>query len=142
MSWPRRHRTVDDTEESVRQARARFLERSDLLLLLFLKGSGALVGGSGLHRIDWSISNFGIDHCLRAGFTGRGLITEAVKGISDFAICNLGARRVEIRCDSLNGPSIRFAERAGFYLEGELRNHEVGADGNLRNTLVYSMLPG
>ncbi len=68
-------------------------------------------------------------------------MTEAVRGISDFAIGALGTRRVEIRCGSLNVPSIGVAERAGYRLEGELRSHEVGADGSLRSILVYAMLP-
>jgi RimJ/RimL family protein N-acetyltransferase len=48
---------------------------------------------------------------------------------------------VEIRCDSLNRRSARVAERAGFRLEGELRNAELGADGEPRNILVFSMIP-
>jgi len=64
-----------------------------------------------------------------------------VRGISDFAFDVLGARRLEIRCDSRNLPSARVAERAGFRLEGELRNNEVDPNGAARNTLVYAMLP-
>lgn len=48
---------------------------------------------------------------------------------------------MEVRCDSLNRPSARVAERAGFRLEGELRNAEVGVDGDPRNTLVFSLIP-
>jgi RimJ/RimL family protein N-acetyltransferase len=33
------------------------------------------------------------------------------------------------------------AERAGFRLEGELRNAEVSVDGEPRDMLVYAMLP-
>ena len=93
------------------------------MLLLFLKGTGTLVGSSGLHRIDWEVPKFEIGYWCRTGFTGRGYVTEAVRGISAFAFDVLGARRVEIRCDSRNLPSARGAERAGFRLEGELRNN-------------------
>ena len=48
MGWPEQHKTIEDSEEKVRQSKVRFLERSDLLLLLFLKGTNTLVGGSGL----------------------------------------------------------------------------------------------
>ena len=141
MPWPREHRTIEDSEAIVRRARARFLERTDLMLLLFLKGTRTLVGSSGLHRIDWAVPKFEIGYWCRTGFTGRGYITEAVRGISEFAFERLGARRVEIRCDSRNLPSARVAERAGFRLEGELRNNEVDARGAPRNTLVYAMIP-
>lgn len=141
MPWPKEHRTVEDSEASVRRARARFLERTDLMLSLFLKGKGTLVGSSGLHRIDWAVPKFEIGYWCRTRFTGQGYVTEAVRGISDFAFDILGARRVEIRCDSRNLPSVRVAERACFRLEGELRNNEVDPRGDPRNTLVYAMVP-
>lgn len=141
MPWPKEHRSVEDSEASVRRARARFLERADLRLLLFLKGTQTLVGGSGLHRIDWTVPKFEIGYWCRTRFTGQGYVTEAVRGISDFAFDVLDARRVEIRCDSRNLSSARVAERAGFRLEGELRNNELDTGGVPRNTLVYAMIP-
>lgn len=111
------------------------------MLLLLLKGTGTLVGSSGLHRIDWEVPKFEIGYWCRTSFTGQGYATEAVRGISAFALETLGARRVEIRCDSRNLPSARVAERAGFRLEGELRNNELDTGGTLRNTLVYAMIP-
>jgi RimJ/RimL family protein N-acetyltransferase len=141
MPWARNELTVDVEEENMRRARAAFLERSDLMLLLFLKGTNTLVGGSGLHRIDWSVPRFEIGYWCRTRLSGQGYATEAVRGIASFAVDTLGARRVEIRCDSLNRRSARVAERAGFRLEGELRNAELGADGEPRNILVFSMIP-
>ena len=64
-----------------------------------------------------------------------------MRGISTFAFDTLDNRRLEIRCDSRNLPSARIAERARFRLEDELRNNELDTSGNLRNTLVYAMLP-
>jgi len=141
MDWPEQYKTVEDSEEKTRRNRIRFLERSDLLLLLFLKGTNTLVGGSGLHRMDWSVPRFEIGYWCRTRFVGSGYITEAVRGITTFAFERLGARRVEIRCDTLNRRSVTVAERAGYRLEGELRNAEVGAEGEPRNVLVFSMIP-
>lgn len=141
MSWAREKPTVEESEESARRARARFLEREDLMLLLFLKGTDTIVGSSGLHRIDWEVPKFEIGYWCRTPFVGRGYITEAVRGIAAFAFEELEAKRVEIRCDSRNHRSVRVAERAGFRLEGELRNAERATDGTLRNTLVFSLVP-
>jgi RimJ/RimL family protein N-acetyltransferase len=141
MPWPKEHRTVEDSEASVRRARVRFVGREDLILLLLLKGTRTLVGSSGLHRIDWDVPRFEIGYWCRTRFAGRGYVTEAVRGISAFAFEALGARRLEIRCDSRNLPSAKVAERAGFRLEGELRNNELDTSGHLRDTLVYAMIP-
>ena len=141
MPWPREHGTVEDSESSARVARARFLERTELRMHFYPKGSGTLVGSSGLHRIDWEVPKFEIGYWCRTRFSGQGYNTEAVRAISALAFDTLGARRVEIRCDPSNGPSARVARRAGFRLEGELRNEALGTDGVLRNTLVYAAIP-
>lgn len=141
MPWVENHKTIEDSEESARRGWTEFVERSDLRMHLFLKNTGTLVGSSGLHRMDWSVPKFEIGYWRRTRFAGQGYITEAVRGISDFAFDALDANRVEIRSDSLNHRSAKVAERAGFRLEGELRNAEAGSDGSLRNTLVFSMIP-
>ncbi len=140
MPWTKEHGTVDDSEAGARRARVRFLERTELRMHLFLRETGTLIGSSGLHRIDWSVPKFEIGYWCRTPFAGRGYTTEAVRGISAFAFDTLDAKRVEIRCDPLNRPSARVAERAGFRLEGELRNDAVGTDGTPRNTLVFAMI--
>src|SRR5829696_8736347 len=139
MAWPKEHRTVDDSKASARRARAAFQARSELRLHLYLKGADTLVGIAGLQDIDWDVPKFEIGYWCRTRFTGYGYTTEAVRGITAFAFEALGARRVEIRCDSRNRPSARVAERAGFRLEGELRNNEVGTDGVSRDTLIYAL---
>lgn len=141
MPWVHNHRTPDDSEESARRGRVEFLERKDLRMHLFLKGTDTLIGSSGLQRIDWEIPRFEIGYWLRSSFAGRGYMTEAVQGITAFAFDELEANRVEIKCDSTNEKSVRVAERCGFHLEGELRNNEKSPGGGLRNTLVFSMLP-
>ena len=140
LPWADHVPTVEEDEELVRKGRARFLTREDLWLLLFLRGTHTLVGGSGLHRIDWDVPRFEIGYWARKRFAGQGYITEAVRGITSFAFETLGARRVEIHCDARNERSRRVAERAGYELEATLRNHAVAVDGELRDTLIYVRL--
>ncbi len=140
LPWAKEIPTVEEEEIAVRKGHARFLTREDLWLLLFLKGTHTLVGGSGLHRIDWNVPCFEIGYFARSRFAGQGYITEAVRGITRFAFKTLGARRVEIRCDARNEPSRRVAERAGFELEATLRNYAVAVNGDLHDTLIYVRL--
>jgi RimJ/RimL family protein N-acetyltransferase len=138
MPWADHVPTVEEEEELVRAGRVRFLQRTDLWLLLFLKGTHTLVGGSGLHRMDWDVPRFEIGYWVRKQFAGQGYITEAVIGVSHFAFEVLGAHRVEIHCDSNNERSRRVAERAGFELEASLKNHGRTPGGQLRDTLIYA----
>lgn len=142
LHWAQQEPTPEESEVEVRQARVRFLERTDLQMLLFDRENGGLVGGSGLHRIEWEVPKFEIGYWCRSRFEGRGYVTEAVRGISGFAARHLGARRLEIRCDSRNLRSARVAERAGFELEARLRDASVTPGGGIGELLIYARFPG
>jgi RimJ/RimL family protein N-acetyltransferase len=47
---------------------------------------------------------------------------------------------VEFRTHFFNRPSRRAIERLGAKLDGILRNHQIGYDGTLRDTAVYSII--
>lgn len=106
------------------------------------KSTSQLVGSSGLHRINWDVRAFEIGYWIRTSRAGQGLMTEAVNGITRFAIDHLDANRIEIRCSSLNLSSSRLAERAGFTLEGVLRCARKDKLGNLSHTRIYSKARG
>ena len=130
---------VEQYEVRVREGRAKYLLREDLWLLLFLKGTETLVGCSGLHRMNWDVPRFEIGYWVRTSYAGKGYISEAVVGIADFAFEELGARRVEIRCDALNERSAAVARRAGFVHEATLCNEDRHhLTGRLRDTLVFA----
>lgn len=142
MPWARADETVDDLESFLRQMAARFLLREDLPLMLWRKSDGIYVGGSGLHRMDWSVPCFEIGYWVRVSLQGQGYITEAVNGITQFAFNELSAERLEIRCDARNTRSASVAQRTGYTLEGTLRHDTRDPLGNLRNTMIFSKLRG
>lgn len=102
LPWAVGEQKLAKVEENVRRGYARFLTREDLWLMLFLRGTNTVVGGSGLHRIDWAVPKFEIGYWVRTRFAGQGYIKEAVTAVSHFAFETLGAKRVEIRCDANN----------------------------------------
>ena len=142
MPWAKTIPTAEESEIVIRRARLRYLERSDLMLLLIHKETGQIIGSSGLHRIDWESRKFEIGYWVRTSFSGNGYITEAAEAITNFAIHELKANRVEIRCDSRNLRSARVAERLGFTLEGVLRNEKCAVDGSLRDTMLFAKVRG
>ncbi len=140
MPWAKTLPTVDDTELHGRRAYARFLAREDLTYRAWLKDSQTFVVGSGLHRIDWEVPKFEIGYWVRSTLSGRGYVQETVQALTRLAFEQLRAQRIEIRCDDRNLKSSRVAERAGFQLEGILRNDSVAVDGSLRSTRVYAKI--
>jgi RimJ/RimL family protein N-acetyltransferase len=140
MPWAQTIPEVEETEEFLRHRAVRWILREDLGMLLFRKSDGLYVGGSGLHRIDWSVPAFEIGYWVRASLEGQGYIIEAVKGITNFGFDLLGAERIEIRCDTRNGRSASVAQRTGYTLEGTLRHNAWANDGTIRDTHVFSMI--
>ena len=142
MPWAQEVPTIEESEIVSREGHVRFIEHSDLMLYLFHKETGQFVGGSGLHRIDWQARKFEIGYWVRTSCGGQGYITEAVASITQFAIQQLQANRIEIRCDSRNTRSIRVAERLGFTNEGILRDEKCDVNGILRDTIIFAKIRG
>lgn len=144
MPWAQQVPTLEESEALARRAQAEFLRRADLVYAIFEHdGDGREtrhVGGTGLHRIDWSVPRFEIGYWRRSDRAGRGLVTEAVQALAAMAFQTLHAERVEIRCDTDNTASRRVAERCGFTLEAVLRHDSRTPDGRLRDTCVFARL--
>jgi RimJ/RimL family protein N-acetyltransferase len=64
--------------------------------------------------------------------------TEAIYLLAAHAFDELGYRRLEWKCDSLNRPSRRAARRFGFRFEGVFRNHMV-VKGRNRDTAWFAI---
>lgn len=65
--------------------------------------------------------------------------TEAMFLLMRMAMDELGYRRLMWKCNALNAPSRRAAERLGFTYEGTLRAHQV-VKGRRRDTAYFSIL--
>lgn len=141
MPWARERPTVEQSEQYVREARAAFIARSDLPLVMVLRDDTTVIGSTGLHRMDWSVPRFEIGYWVRRTHEGQGYVSETVNALARFALSTLGAARVEIHCSHRNQRSQRVAERCGFTLEARLRNHGREPSGELRDTMIYARVP-
>jgi RimJ/RimL family protein N-acetyltransferase len=140
MPWASAYRAPDDALAFVRQFRARWLTREDLIVGIFDRADGQLLGGSGLHRIDWQIRRFEIGYWLRQSAEGHGYVTETVQLLTRLAFEDLAANRVEIRTDTRNSRSRSVPDRLGFHLEGCLRQFLADPNGQPCDILIFSML--
>jgi RimJ/RimL family protein N-acetyltransferase len=64
--------------------------------------------------------------------------TEAIYLLARHAFDDLGYRRLEWKCNSLNAPSRRAAERFGFTFEGIFRKHQI-VKGRNRDTAWFAI---
>lgn len=141
LPWVAAEQTVESAETFCRNGEANFIARRDLPFLVFEKRTGKLVASAGLHRTVWQTPKTEVGYWCRTRAAGNGFVTEAVVALTGYAFEHLEAVRVELITDEENVASRRVAERAGFVLEGVLRNERRAPDASLRNTCVYARLP-
>ena len=116
-------------------------ERTQFALGIWDAASGRYLGGAGVHIRDLDVPYFELGYWIRDGEEGKGYVREAVVLQTRHLFDDLGANRVEIRCDARNDRSRRIPESLGFLLEGRFRNEARDSDGGLRDTLVFALTP-
>jgi RimJ/RimL family protein N-acetyltransferase len=147
--------TVPDAEERFRwladyppRSRADFepflakAEASEdpLYFVVIDQKTGAVGGRQTLMRIDCAFGVMEIGNIYWGPAIARTpAATEAHFLFMRYAFAELGYRRWEWKCNALNGPSRRAAERFGFTFEGVFRQHMI-VKGRNRDTAWYSII--
>lgn len=135
------HQSIEESRDFIIRSMASWLLRENFTLSIWEKTAGAFLGGTGFHVRDWEARYFEIGYWLRASAEGHGYMIEAARLVTDFLFEQLNAQRVEIRCDALNTRSAAVAQRLGFVQEARLRSARRAADGSIRDTLIFSLIP-
>jgi RimJ/RimL family protein N-acetyltransferase len=119
----------------------RSFESSDPLFFAVIDtASGRCEGRQSLMRITPEHGVIEVGHILWGPAIARTRVaTEALFLHARYIFETLGYRRFEWKCNSLNGPSRRAAERFGFQYEGTFRQHMV-QKGQSRDTTWFAML--
>jgi RimJ/RimL family protein N-acetyltransferase len=102
--------------------------------------TGKATGYASLMRMDPAHGVIEVGNILYSTVLQRtAAATEAMYLMARYVFDQLGYRRYEWKCNALNLPSRRAAERLGFTFEGVFRQHMV-VKGQNRDTAWYSML--
>ncbi len=115
-------------------------EKEDPLLYAILdKATGRAVGHATYLRIEPAHRVIEVGNILfTPALQRRPGGTEAMYLMARYAFETLGYRRYEWKCNALNAPSRRAAERYGFRFEGVFRNHMI-IKGRNRDTAWFGM---
>jgi [ribosomal protein S5]-alanine N-acetyltransferase len=101
---------------------------------------GRAVGGIGfvLHE-DVERISAEIGYWLGEAFWGRGIVTEALKATTEYAIEQYALTRIYAVPFAWNAASLRVLEKAGYVLEGRLRRSAI-KDGVVTDQLQYAFI--
>lgn len=126
-------------EQFMATIRHDFAARTSVLWGIARREDDVLLGTCRLFHFESEHRRAEIGFALRRGDWGRGLASEAVAAVLDFAFGPLSLIRVEADVDPRNERSIRLLERLGFQREGLLRNRYIIA-GEIQGTLFLGLL--
>ena len=102
---------------------------------------GRIAGGIGI-GVNANDYRGRIGYWVAADVRGRGVCTRALRLLARFGLDELELQRLELITDPDNVASQRVAEKVGFQREGVLRAHLRHPDGRVRDSVMYSLLPG
>ena len=97
-------------------------------------GSIGLMPGKDVHRYTAEMG-----YWLAEPFWGKGIMTQAVKSLTDYAIKDLRMLRVFAEPYATNLASAKLLEKAGFICEGILRSNAI-KDGKVLDQFLYSYI--
>lgn len=117
--------SVEQTEEFMRARLAQEGDGRSFVWAITLRGDDRVIGmidvqleGQRSHRAEAS-------YVLARRFWGRGLMTETLRAVVEFAFTLPGVYRVGAVCDVENAASARVMEKAGMTFEGVLRRYSI-----------------
>ncbi len=148
MSWVTTdHETVDDSIHYVERIR-RASEKPDCLdfpLGIFEIGSGAMLGGTGFHRIRPEFREAEIGYWIRGARHGKGLCTRAIGALMSASFRpasegGWGFRRLVIFTARDNTGSRRVCEKLGLRLESRVKKDRYQEPFGYVDTVGYGVL--
>ena len=137
LLW-RPHRAIADTEAFIAYCIEEWDSGRSRPYVLAHQGNedaaiGMLEASLHAHMID-------IGYVLQRKYWGAGLMSEAVRAVSEAALALPHCFRIQASCDTENRASARTLEKAGFMLEGKLSRHLVlpNLSEEPRQSLMYA----
>jgi RimJ/RimL family protein N-acetyltransferase len=102
--------------------------------------SGRLLGNVSLHKIDHEQADAEIGYRVAPWARGQGVASHAVAALTRWAFGALDLMRIELCHAVVNPASCRVAEKAGYLLEGTLRQSYIYGDGRRYDEHLHARL--
>lgn len=113
-----------ETAEAFETYRRRNELDANLCFLVIENSSGGIAGAVNLSQISKEpLSSAYLGYYLFDGYTGRGLMAEAISAVVEYALGEFGLHRLEANIQPRNEASIRLVKRCGFTREGFSRKY-------------------
>lgn len=143
LPWARDgNRTVEACRDLIHAftRRSHQVEADDFVFGIFDRATGALVGGTGYHRIDPDHACAEVGYWIHAARRREGLCREATAAVITTGFRDWGFRRIKLCCAADNRGSVAVLERLQLRLEA-IERAERFVDGlGWQDSLTYAVL--
>ncbi len=131
--------TPDLSNNFVAKKVKQFKAKDEFLFTLKENESHKLVGLVYIKEIDWTKKQGEFAYAIDYSIEGKGLITEAVKKLSDYAFEVLGLKTLQIISHKSNMSSVKVAKKNNFTWIKTLQNEFTPPGGKPQNMELYEL---
>lgn len=117
--------TPDLSNIFVEKKEKQYSLKKEFLFTLKEIESHKLVGLTYIKELDWAKNQGEFAYCIDYTIEGRGLMTEAIQQLSDYAFENLGLETLQIIVHKTNIASMKVAENCNFTHIKTLKNEHT-----------------
>ncbi|MCP3929686.1 MAG: GNAT family N-acetyltransferase [Bacteroidetes bacterium] len=127
------------SEMFIRQTIADWLLQKEYNFGIWEEENAKLIGFVRFFNIHWSVPKGELSYFIDKDFTGKGIMTEVLTYLLQFAFKQLEMEKLYIRTSAENYPSQRLARRCGFRREGDLRSEFKKQSGEIIDVMLYGL---
>jgi len=133
------HQDMQETERFLADCATAWEGESRFPWVVIWKEQGELIG-----MVEMRVNKFKADvgYVVARPFWGRGIATEALRPIVEWALAQESIYRVWALCDAENGASARVLEKVGMEREGMLRRYSLHPNASVepRDCYCYAVV--
>jgi RimJ/RimL family protein N-acetyltransferase len=139
MSWVKQEPIeFQERIQYLRKCRGKFDLGNDFVYGIFNPDETQFLGGTGLHTRPGEGARE-IGYWIHKAYINQGLATEVSAALTRVAFEIEHVSRVEIHCDPKNVRSASVPRKLGYIHEATLHNRIEDSDGNLRDSMIWTM---
>ena len=131
--------TLEDGESFVRGKIAQWLLQEEFTFGIWHNQDAELIGYLHFRDVDWHIPRADISYFLHHEYTGKGLMTEALARMIQYAFRQLKLNKIVLHTLMDNYASQRLARKVGFRREGDLRSEFRKPSGGLFDIMAFGL---
>ena len=139
LSW-RPHRELRVTRDILEVWEASYQKSDFYNWAITPNPSDTVIGSISLYNIDAHSLSCEAGYCLARAWWGRGVMTEALQCVMNYAFYTLGFHRLHAKHDTRNPASGRVMQKAGMQYEGVSRQCVLNGLGEFADCCCYAAL--